>query len=139
MRTDNAMKTSILIALTCMLVACAVPARAADNVTTSYFAGAVTVLATATNMGDTGLGLGTNYVAFPLTSLSGVTTGNTADVRAVLYGIAQAYYVAWNASTNQSNTSVSRSARYAAGSSNVTETVTHALRTERIATTFELE
>ena len=131
------MKTTVCIVLT--IAALGLSARGADNVTSNYFSGAVTVLATATNMGDTGLGLGTNYVAFPLTSLSGVTTGNTADVRAVLYGIAQAYYVAWNASTNQSNTSVSRSARYAAGSSNVTETVTHALRTERIATTFELE
>jgi hypothetical protein len=54
MRTDNAMKTSILIALTCMLVACAVPARAADNVTTNYFAGAVTVLATSNEHGRHG-------------------------------------------------------------------------------------
>ena len=127
------------IAILTAIAALGLSARGADNVTSNYFANTVTVLATSTNMGDTGLTLSVDYLAVPLTSLSGVTTGNTADVRAVLYGIAQAYYVAWNASTNQSNTSVSRSARYAAGSSNVTETVTHALRTERIATTFELE
>lgn len=114
-------------------------ASAADNVTSNYFAGAKTVLATATNVGDTGLSTNVNYLSIPLTSLSGVTTGNTADVRAVLYGIAQAYYVAWSASTNASTATISRSARYAASTSNVTETVTHALRNERIATTFELE
>jgi hypothetical protein len=41
-------------------------------------------------MGDTGLTESVDYLAVPLTSLSSVTTGNTEDVRAVMYGIAQA-------------------------------------------------
>jgi len=127
------------IAILTAIAALGLSARGADNVTSNYFAGVKTVLATATNMGDTGLGQGTNYVAFPLTSLSGVTTGNTADVRAVLYGIAQAYYVAWSASTNQSSSTIARTTRYEATSSNVTETVAHALRTVRTASTFTLE
>ena len=130
------MKTTIAIL---SLIGATLTARAADNVTSNYFAGAVTVLATATNVGDTGLSTNVNYIAVPLTSLSGVTTGNVDDVRAVVYGFAQAYYVAWTASTNQSTATISRSARYAAGTSNVTETVTHAIRTERTASTFTLE
>jgi len=127
------------IAILTAIAALGLSARGADNVTSNYFANTVTVLATSTNMGDTGLTLSVDYLAVPLTSLSGVTTGNTADVRAVLYGIAQTYYTAWSASTNQSATSVSRSARYAASDSNVTETVTHSIRTERTASTFVLE
>ena len=127
------------IAILTAIAALGLSARGADNVTSNYFANTVTVLATSTNMGDTGLTLSVDYLAVPLTSLSGVTTGDTADVRAVLYGIAQTYYTAWSASTNQSSSTIARTTRYEATSSNVTETVAHALRTVRTASTFTLE
>ena len=135
---NRTMKTTIAI-LTAIATLASLPASGADNATTNYFAGAVTVLATCTNAGDTGLATNTAYLAVPLAALTGVTTGNTADVRAVMYGFAQGYYVAWTASTNQADSRVTRAARYAASGTNVSETITHSLRTERLASSFALE
>jgi hypothetical protein len=129
------MKTTIA---TLALIALALTARAADNVTASYLGAVVYVPATYTNAGDTGMIVTNAYLAIPAAGL-GITSNNYTDIRAVMYQIAQTYYTAWTASTNQSTATISRSARYAATSSNVTETVTHALRVDRTASTFELE
>ena len=49
-------------------------------------------------------------VAIPLTVLTDVTTGNVADVRAVMYGVAQGFYLTWTAedSTNRSSSTTAR-------------------------------
>jgi hypothetical protein len=116
----------------------ALTARAADNVTSNYLGAVVYVPATYTNAGDSGLVVSTAYLAIPAAGL-GITTGNVEDIRAVMYQINQTYYTAWTASTNKAASSISRNARYANSSTNVVETITHSLRTERVASTFELE
>jgi hypothetical protein len=129
------MKTTIA---TIALIVLALTVRAADNVTSNYLGAVVYVPATYTNAGDTGMTVTNAYLAIPAAGL-GITSNNYADVRAVMYQIVQTYYTAWTASTNQSTATISRSTRYAATTSNVTETVTHALRVDRTASTFELE
>jgi len=126
------MKTTVCIVLT--IASLGLSARGADNVTSNYFSGAVTVLATATDMGDTGLGQGTNYLAFPLTSLSGVTTGNTADVRAVMYGIEEAYYVAWTniTVTNRSPSTIARASTIETVGTNNYKYIQHVLKTVKL-------
>ena len=126
------MKKTLAAILT--IAALGLSARGADNVTTSYFAGAVTVLATSADMGDTGLGQGTNYLAFPLTSLSGVTTGNTADVRAVMYGIEEAYYVAWTniTVTNRSPSTIARASTIETVGTNNYKYIQHVLKTVKL-------
>jgi len=131
----NNMKTTIA---TLALIVLTLTARAADNVTSNYLGAVVYVPSSYTNAGDTGMTVSNAYIAIPAAGL-GITSNNYTDVRAVMYQIAQTYYTAWTASTNQSTAAISRSARYAATTSNVTETVTHALRTERTASTFTLE
>jgi hypothetical protein len=132
------MKTTLAI-LTALAMILPMTARAADNVTSNYFSSVVVVPAASTNAGDTGLSTNTAYFAVPLASLTGVTTGNVSDVRAVMYGVAQTYYTAYSASTNKADSRISRNARYAAAGTNVVETITHSLVTERVASQFDLE
>ena len=141
MRTHKTKLMTVIAAAACILAAVALPVVATeDNTTTNYFAGAVTVLATSTNMGDTGLTLSTDYLAIPLTVLTDVTTGNVTDVRAVMYGIAQGFYLTWTAedSTNRSASTTARTVSYETSSTNVYENVIHQLNTRRILGTATL-
>jgi hypothetical protein len=116
-----------------ILAATAIGALAADNAPTNYFSG-YRFVGAATNAGDTGLATNTPYIAVPVASLTGLTTNQAAgggDVRAVVYGFAQAFYTAREASTNQTPTAITRATSYAVNGTNIEETVTHVLRSVR--------
>jgi hypothetical protein len=122
----------ILAVIGVLLVGLACLCGAADNATTNYLGAVVFVPGEFGDAGDTGLVVSNAYLAIPASVLSGVDTNTYTDVRAVMYAIAQRYYVAWDASTNQSPSAATRSSYYAATTaSNVTETVIHTLKTIR--------
>lgn len=130
------MKTMIAIGLAAGLL-CGTAARAADNVPTNYFAGYQFVApALATNT-VTDMGIATNvaYVLLPVTTLTDLTTNQaaeaTGDIRAIIYGILQAFYVSYTASTNKTPSSIDRSTAYASDGTNTTETTVHSVRSAR--------
>ena len=109
---------------------------AGANAPTNYFAGYVNV--NATNAGTVEAGLVTNvgYIAIPISTLTDLATNqasaSTGDVRAVVYGFAQAFYIAYQASTNKTATEPSRAAGYLATTpSNIQETVIHQFKSVR--------
>ena len=128
------MKTTIATLATLAVLFAALTATAGDNVITNYFPGYVYVPATSTNSGTTGLTVSNAYVCIPaaLLSLSATEAATaTGDVRAVVYAVNQQFYVAREAKTNQTATTITRGTTYAASGTNVNETVTHILRTIR--------
>lgn len=113
-------------------------AIAADNKPSTYFGGTNSyflIPSSNTNFLDQGLVTGKVYVVFALTNLVDLTAGQahstTGDVRAVMYGILERYYETWTAtaSTNQSQSSVTRTPQYDhSGSTNLVRII-HAVRT----------
>jgi len=109
----------LITILTALLIACAV--QAAPNITiTNWYANYVSVLAP-TNTGDTGLGVGTNYVCFNIADLTLLTTNQAdsaeGDVRQLMYAIAEYWYQQTQAvasSNRPAYGTVSESASYTA-------------------------
>ena len=130
------MRAIFLGALAAVLMA-AQPAPCGDNLTTNYFAGYSYVPAAFTNAGDTGLSTGTGYIAFKVTNLVDLATNQadhasaSSDVRAVLYGICERYYLAYTASTNKPTTAISKGQHFDTVSNTNVERITHTLRTTR--------
>jgi hypothetical protein len=125
------MKTTLAILA---ILAIALTATAGDNVISNYYPGYVYVPASMTNAGNTGLTVSNAYICIPaaLLSLSATEAATaTGDVRAVVYSLNQRFYVAREAKTNQTATTIARGTTYAASGTNVNETVTHILRTIR--------
>jgi len=128
------------IALTIAVAVCVVSSSlAADNATTNYLAGYRYVAAAAATNTVTDIGLATNtaYVCIPVASLTDCTeakasTTTNSDVRAVIYGIAQTYFLAYDASTNKTPSAITRAVDYSASGTNTQEAITHVLRTYRI-------
>jgi hypothetical protein len=127
------MKTTAAIIVAAIILTGAA-ARAGDNVISNYYPGYVYVPATCTNAGTTGLTVSNAYLCIPATLLDVTATEAataTGDVRAVVYGFNQQFYTARQASSNQTVTTITRGAAYAASGTNVLETVTHIIRTIR--------
>ena len=132
-----------ILAMIAAVMFCAVAVRAADNVPTNYFAGYVYVSATNAGTVEAGMVTNTSYVCIPLATLTDLTavqaSASTGDVRAVVYGFAQAFYAAAAASTNASQTPIARTPSYAASGSNIIETVVHTIRSLRTIGTASFE
>jgi len=119
------------------LILIAGAALAADNVPTNYFAGYVYV-GGASNAGDTGLATATPYACFPVSVLVDLATnqaeGATGDIRALMYGIAQRFYLSYtNApSTNRTQSTIGMTTSYRVSGTNAYWQAQHVLTTEKL-------
>jgi len=128
------MKTKLIAAILAGIAYGA--AHAADNATTNYFAGYKYVAAAqdTNTVADIGLATNTAYCCIPLATLAELTAGQaatTGDVRAVVYAIAQAFYVSYTASTNKTPTTITRATTYDSTGTNIDERATHVIRSTR--------
>ena len=124
--------TTALIALAFAALTFSVHAGTND-VTTNYFAGYIYVPNTSADIGDTGLTVATPYLCFPLATLTGMTSNEQADVRAVMYSINLEFYQSYTnkAAAIRSASLPSTGTSFQQSGTNVQEIIVQSLRTIR--------